>query len=592
MSDATMHRSTKVGKLRPSQVVSMHGPGAVVDLPELSVIVAGIGSWFKTAADRITEPRLEAFIGSRGLYRAPKPGPGRFGGIPAFIFPEYLVCPHPKCRKLARFGDFSFVEYAGEFQCNSPEHQGPGRKPTVFPARFMVACARGHLDDFPWHGWAHGGSSTCTGDLKLIDTGSSGSANDLIVKCSCDASRPLGDAFQQGAHASCAGRQPWIGRSHRDERHCPEKPRTILRGASNAYFPVVASAISIPPWSDPIYQDLAPYLEQLATADSLDKLKQGIDFGFYEIDNLLTKYTVEQIWNALSQRDAPPQETDLRSREYQALLHPEQSIDQKAEFEAASRSTPKGMSLHLSNVIAVTRLREVRALRAFTRIDSIPDVGERHDVSDVELRLAPIGTNSETWRPATELRGEGIFLKFDTDLLTTWEDSPAVVTRGQHLRPEFEGWWQHRGEVRFPGMRYVLLHSFAHVLMREMSLDAGYSSSALRERIYSSREEDMAGLLIYTASSDSDGSLGGLVDLANPDRLGQIIQRALKSAGFCASDPLCSGGRSSHTQLNGAACHACLLVAETSCEMGNKLLDRGAVVKTLAEDKLAFFDAG
>jgi hypothetical protein len=164
------------------------------------------------------------------------------------------------------------------------------------------------------------------------------------------------------------------------------------------------------------------------------------------------------------------------------------------------------------------------------------------------------------WRPATELRGEGIFLTLNASLLTSWEGTAAVVAVGETLRPVFEEWWQNRGELPFPGMRYVLLHSFAHVLMREMSLDAGYSSSALRE-------------------------------LARPDRLGQIVQRAFKGAGFCASDPLCSGGQSSHSKLNGAACHACLLVAETSCEIGNKLLDRGVVVRTLADDALAFFDA-
>src|SRR6516164_9308100 len=99
-------RHAKVGKLRPTQAVTQHGPGAVIDLPELSVIVAGTNRWFPTDADRVLEPRLEAFLRVRALYRPPQPGPGRFGGVPAYVFPEWLVCP--RCRKLAPHSEFHF----------------------------------------------------------------------------------------------------------------------------------------------------------------------------------------------------------------------------------------------------------------------------------------------------------------------------------------------------------------------------------------------------------------------------------------------------------------------------------------------------
>jgi hypothetical protein len=590
VTDASIeNKSRKVGKLRPSQAVTQHGPGAVIDLPELSVIVAGIDRWYVSSGDRILEPRLEAFIESKGLFRAPKPGPGKFGGIPAFVFPEYLVCPYQRCRRLAPFHDFSFAEYPGEFRCDAPVHGG-GRKPAAFPARFMVACAHGHLDDFPWRSWAHGGATGCQQPLRLEDRGSTGSANDLVVKCSCGESAALGNAFRDGAHEACTGRQPWISRNHYDGSGCDQRPRTILRGASNAYFAVATSAISIPPWSDPIFQDIAPYMEIIEQPDSLEKLKAGIELGFYKLDELLTKYTVEQIWEARERKGDPPKDEDLRTREYQALLNPEQSVEPEAEFEASFRPVASGYAKKIRSVVAVTRLREVRALRAFTRIDSIPEVGERHDVSALEAELAPIGTNQVKWRPATELRGEGVFLELGADAVTRWETDSAVAAWARELAPVFERSWQNRGEIDFPGARYVLLHTLAHVLMRQMSLDAGYSSSALRERIYCS--EEMSGLLIYTASSDSDGSLGGLVDLAQPARLGPLLELALKSAGFCASDPLCSAGRGTSDSLNGAACHACLLLAETSCELSNRLLDRACLVPTLVEKKRAFFDGG
>lgn len=585
-TDAT--RNQKIGKLRPSQAVTQHGPGAVIDLPELSVIVAGTDHWYVGSGDRILEPRLEAFIGSKGLFRAPKPGPGKFGGIPAFVFPEYLVCPHQRCRRLAHFHDFSFVEYPGEFRCDAEVHAG-GRKPAAFPARFMMACPHGHLDDFPWRSWAHGGGTGCAEPLRLEDLGNTGSANDLIVRCGCAKRARLGNAFRDGAHESCTGRQPWISRMHY-EAGCGERPRTILRGASNAYFAIATSAISIPPWSDPIFQDIAPYMDIIEQPGSLEKLKAGIELGFYKLDELLTKYTVEQIWEAREREGDPPLEADLRTREYRALLNPEESVEPEAEFEAAFREVPEGYEFGIRSVVAVTRLREVRALRAFTRIDSIPEVGERHDVSDMEAELAPIGTNHVRWRPATELRGEGIFLELDPDAVASWEQGANVSAWAHKLAPIFEESWQNRGAVDFPGARYVLLHTLAHVLMRQMSLDAGYSSSALRERIYCSPE--MSGIMIYTASSDSDGSLGGLVDLAQPARIGPLLELALKSAGFCASDPLCSAGRGTSDSLNGAACHACLLLAETSCELSNRLLDRACLVPTLVEKQRAFFDGG
>ena len=128
------------------------------------------------------------------------------------------------------------------------------------------------------------------------------------------------------------------------------------------------------------------------------------------------------------------------------------------------------------------------------------------------------------------------------------------------------------------------------MLMRQLSLECGYSSSALRERLYCAEgDKPMAGILIYTATSDSDGSLGGLVDQAVPDRLGPLLMDCVRSAEFCAQDPLCAHAEvGAHAHLNGAACHACVLLAETSCECGNRLLDRSLVVQTVAKSDLRF----
>jgi Domain of unknown function (DUF1998) len=590
MTEVDKPRSPKVGKLRPSQVVTQHGPGAVVDLPELSVIVGGTNHWFTTGIDRVFEPRLEAFLHVRGLYRPPQPERGKFGGVPSFVFPEWLVCP--RCRQLGPFRDFHFRSSFGDFVCTRNDNRHGKGNPAAFPARFMVACAAGHLDDFPWKDWAHGGSVTCSGPLELIDTGSSGSASDLIVKCtSCDMQKPLGGAFQKDALAGCTGRRPWLAPKHYDAG-CHETVKTILRGASNAYFPVVSSALSIPPWSDPIQQELAPYREQLKQAKSLDHLRAGIDGEFYDVGDLLERYTVDQLWKAL--RAEPEEEEDLKRREYIAFLHPEAKADGRTEFEISRRPVHTRYADRFSLIVAASRLREVRALRGFTRIDSIPDLGERTDVSELQVRIAPLGLKEVDWLPGIDLRGEGVFVQLDQAALTTWEAQWGVRRETTRLVGQFAEWRKSRSmdDRPFPGMRYVLLHTLAHVLMRQLALDCGYSSSALRERIYCKTGTDpMAGLLIYTASSDSDGSLGGLVDQAVPDRLGPHLMDALRETAFCASDPLCGGGDiGAVTNLNGAACHACLLLAETSCEFGNRLLDRATLVETLGNRGTAFFE--
>jgi hypothetical protein len=588
MTEAGRSRNPKVGKLRPSQVVTQHGPGAVVDLPELSVIMGGTNHWWVSGTDRVFEPRLEAFLHVGALYRPPQPEPGKFGGLPSYVFPEWLVCP--RCRYLAPFKNFYFRR-SGEFICGRDDTRHRGRGPAAFPARFMVACAAGHLDDFPWAEWAHGGDSSCAGPLELADTGSSGSASDLIVKCTrCGKDKPLGDAFQKHAISGCTGRRPWLSPAHY-EAGCSQSVKTILRGASNAYFPVVSSALSIPPWSDPIQQELAPYREKLEQAKSLDQLGQGIELGFYDAGDLLQRYTVEQLWRALR---AEPGEQDLKQPEYIAFLHPETRPEAGAEFEISPSRVHDRYSDYFSSVVAASRLREVRALRGFTRIDSVPDLGERTDVSELEIRIAPLGLDDVYWLPGIDLRGEGIFLQLSPATLSQWEEREAVRLEGARLAGQFSEWRASRSmdERPFPGMRYVLLHTLAHVLIRQFALDCGYSSSALRERIYSSTDSDgMAGLLIYTASADSDGSLGGLVAQAAPDRLAPLLANALHESAFCASDPLCgSGDIRAATNLNGAACHACLLLAETSCEFGNRLLDRATLVDTLGQRETAFFE--
>ena len=146
------------------------------------------------------------------------------------------------------------------------------------------------------------------------------------------------------------------------------------------------------------------------------------------------------------------------------------------------------------------------------------------------------------------------------------------------------------------GVPYTLLHSLSHTLMGEIALDCGYPASSLKERVYAlpPAVKDgpvRCGLLIYTATAGTQGTLGGLVEVA--DRFAAVLRSALQRLELCSSDPVCADHdpttSADDRALHGAACHGCLLVAETSCEARNLFLDRALLVPTMAEAGAAFF---
>ena len=191
------------------------------------------------------------------------------------------------------------------------------------------------------------------------------------------------------------------------------------------------------------------------------------------------------------------------------------------------------------------------------------------------------------WLPAIQNSGEGILVEFDYDMLQAWASNEKVKARIRKIDHATDS------EARLDPV-FVLLHTFSHCLITSLANDSGYSSASIRERIYccqNKRDEyKMAGILIYTASGDSEGSLGGLVRQGTPKRLNSIIFRAINDATWCASDPVCiqSEGQGQDA-CNLAACHNCALLPETSCEHRNRLLDRGVMIGTLDAPDIGFF---
>jgi hypothetical protein len=246
----------------------------------------------------------------------------------------------------------------------------------------------------------------------------------------------------------------------------------------------------------------------------------------------------------------------------------------------------------IERVVLVQRLREVSALVGFTRFEPMgPDTeGE----FDIQVHRADLDTEV-TWVPAAENLGEGIFIQFDRAAVDDWVVKEAVQTRDIQLQNGFSRWSQEAGGSRrsYAGARYIMLHTFAHILMTRIALDCGYPASSIRERVYCFPDFGY-GVLLYTGSSDAEGTLGGLIEVGK--RIAKTIGRALTESALCSNDPICAQhdphNENEHNFLLGAACHGCVLVAETSCEQQNDFLDRGLVGPTVWTHGAGFFTSG
>ncbi len=270
-------------------------------------------------------------------------------------------------------------------------------------------------------------------------------------------------------------------------------------------------------------------------------------------------------------------ENDPRSKFYAETLH-----------HRVWNSETHSFSALIDKVVLVHRLREVVALLGFTRFEAVtPD---KDGELDLDVRRASLAEEIR-WLPAIENRGEGVFLSFKIDKINRWLKRPGTEKRGQELLNGYRMWAEERrrSEEDFPGVPYIMLHSLSHMLMTAISLECGYPASALRERVYAG--DGGYGILIYTGSSDSEGTLGGLIEAGR--RLPRHMERALKDGVLCSNDPVCADHSPSDVlegrELQGAACHGCLLIAETCCEQRNNFLDRALVVPTIATQNAAFF---
>lgn len=612
---------TEVGELRPSQMIFTFGVGALVDLPELSVIIMGLNDWDERLCAPIAEERLLAAVrrtlgkGVRELKLPPlnwdtenfTQGPPM--GAPVCAFPRWLRCSQVGCNLLATIDSGLFQLVVDRYRPERTRyvHGGctHGTSPKAVPVRFLRACRNGHLSDFPWIEYVHENRLPCqSSSLTLNEGGIAGSPDQIFVKCnSCKATRSLADAFTKpdegGFFRPCLGFHPHL--REQDSEPCREAAKTMLLGASNSWFPIILSLLSLPQADDKLARLVEENWSVLTEVDSVEVARFAVKPTRMPA---FSEYTPEQVWEAIerfrNQSNAAASDDeaqDLKTPEWEAFANPAGAKENR-DFKLRAVAPPVGYERFFVRTVLAERLREVRALVGFNRLESRGDFTDADVVADE--RSSPLSRGkTPDWVPASQVRGEGIFLQFQEEGLLKWLGSKLGLRREHEFYQGHKRWRKFRNITpegdAFPGLRFILLHSFSHALMRQLALECGYSAASIRERIYSRAplgdQPAQAGVLLYTAAADSEGTLGGLVHLGQPQELGRLIANAFAGLRICASDPLCGEHHPAMDTrtVHGACCHACLFASETSCERGNRYLDRTVLIPTVADGALAYF---
>ncbi len=592
---------------------------------------------------RITEPRLQKQLNVSHFRRPPGPetdlpdSPSL--SVPVFRFPTWLVCP--LCGVMRQ----SQLSAQGDHTCHRedcPGAQHKGGKAIMRQVRFVAACENGHLMDFPWREWVHRErASACPQDL-FYKAGGSGSLNDISIECKCGKKRALGgimggkkDAGQSVTYLSqrllgsdqpgsnpepftCLGGRVWLGEPRGQPCGCHMK--AVLINSTNVHYARVASTLWIPTAAQTATESLRIALDDVRVRQTI-KLRRSLKDSDEAITkDILSKFPdlfsgvgMAAILAALSPQPLPTpifqeasdtteaNDLEIRIPEYAALqknherkVTTDDLVVRRTEIPASAAAwyRERVEGLHL-----VDRLKETRALYGFSRLFPQKPPGAP-SYQSMMWRSMP-ATVDDRWLPAAEVYGEGIFIRFQEEPLADWE---ARIIKARYLdslqqRADASAdASQREREIVTP--RLVMLHTLAHLLIKRLAFECGYGASSLRERLYvncdsAKPDENMAGLLIYTASGDSEGSLGGLVRMGDPMRFQKILEQALEDARWCSSDPVCTeigqNGGQGTDGLNIAACHCCALIAETSCEKFNRFLDRGLVVGTTDVPDLGFF---
>jgi len=543
--------------------------------------------------------------------------------VPFLRFPQWHVCPSARCGYLQQWP----LAMKDRPACPRCARSAARRSqlPTMVQVRFIALCDAGHIQDFPWRNWVHAEFlPTCQRDLRLT-SGARASLAGIRIQCECGAQRSLERITQaepppadssylssklcKNHEYRCSGARPWLA----DETGsgCGRALRGSLRGATNVYYALVRSSIFLPLGNSRAPTELVDFLQTPGPAELLklygvrgeDVLPQTLRLHYGAV---LNEFSDEQIIAAVS---IVLKETNAPAAPAASRFDDPETAFRRAEVAALRRETrEEGLNTRLvpsanysadlagflEAVTLCEKLTETRVLTGFARVypDNSQTLEERFQYL---WRDTP--PKGKRWLPGYLVHGEGIYLELSEARIRAWEQTPAVQTRLKILSVNFETVQRRRRTYqRSISPRLIALHTLAHLLMNQFTFECGYSTASLRERLYISHDPEapMAGILIYTAAGDSEGTMGGLVRMGKPGNLEPIVRKAVAAATWCSADPICMelGAKGQGPDsCNLAACHNCALVPETSCEEFNRLLDRALLVGTLDREETGLLSA-
>lgn len=618
--------------IRRSQLLTPFGIGALFDINNQTVMIADSEFWNKEKCEVIHDRRLESAMGANGFIEPPisdDTESADYLDVAGVRFPQWYLLPssreikpifqwRQKVEKLGRSAIKKFDE--NPFGCSN---NSKAREELV-PVRFLCVCPQGHVQDFPWVEWAHQGKICENPNMMLYSGSISGSLTDYTVRCkNCGQQKSLSSIFYEKEfseylkkiNVSCEGHDVW--KKDAEGKSCDGKLRVLLRSANNLYFPNISSSVNIPFDSvmDVINSDeskrkdfdsikrwgssskeLIQLLLQKMISDLRDEfpkknekqikkeIMSGLEFG-----------------NGFASDDDAVEVMDYRREEFNVLSNVtkyDNSSDQLKETVFDKRSLVEaGVPSFINCVSLIHQLEVVSALRSFSRLtptdsDSMKEIIREESGKTDFPKPVSLMRKSDRCYVGMRSRGEGIFISLDDGQVSSWMNKIQGSSIANRINSKVNNKGVFADEIKYITPDYYLLHTLSHILLRELSISSGYSSTALKERLYYSDKpgEEMYGILIYTSSSDSEGTLGGLVKQGVPDRLKGILSAAIEKAKWCSFDPVCidSEGQGSDS-LNAGACHACALISETSCEKRNQFLDRGVLIGSLSEPELGFF---
>ncbi len=554
----------------------------------------------------------------------------------SFIFPRWSVCnAHPGTPVLSKLQNISGHAEIRCPNCSSNANLSKRHKNRGSSVRFVRACNNGHLDDIDWKYEVHRGHFECLGDVFEWDE--SDSDNNFTVRCygyyengsfqrtNCDKSVSYFELRSKSDNGTlqCSGvMQEYPPRDNIST--CGEPSKLILKNSSNIRVVDLMLAVSIPPVpgklgilsENPLALDLflhnnSPNFTHTQFLDHCKRINQKYNANL-PIPAIETS-TLDEIKHALTKisEDMTKKQSDKSEFDFENVINDEFNNLLNATvngFPPQKHGTFTGLHIEPTDSIDFFhedfnlhfRISPIRQLH-LTRVQlGYSREVVTHELDDSDDANIPIihrqgkliynyyDEDDTRWFVGHQLRGEGLFIQVcdPSDKNINFDPLTVLNTSNDSFdawNTTYESWSKKSLEAkRKTNPRFVWWHALSHKIINQLAISSGFSSASIAERVYCHEDESgrhTSGLLLYTAQPGGDGTLGGLISLA--PSFSEILSHVYHNIRICSNDPVCVDRRKTHNRFNGAACHACLFVSETSCDSYNKFLDRNLLLESL-----------